>query len=619
MAAAATSPRISDEEMPELLALIHDSDSVELKLTVPESDQRSAVEALGHGPARGADPPGVLLRHARPRAATRRAWSCARGACSARATTRSSSCGRSSRRSSPASVRRTAGFGVEVDAMPGGFVCSGSMKAAVAPGARQGAVAGQRPLRKLFSKEQRAFYAAHAPAERRARRPHHARPDLRAQAASSGPRASTARWSPRCGSTRTTRASSSCPPSARRPTPSRSPRRRGRSSRQRGVDLSGEQQTKTKKALDVLQRAGATSVLMAPAGYGEQVTWQPAAPRVRPLRLARGVGRDRRVGRGRRRIVPGVSLERPGRGLLVAAVASRSSTRSCRRSSPPCGCRSCSRSASCSCCSPTRRAAAGRRDLPRTGCASTSFGDALLLSLVIAAVGIVLQVHLRHQRRRRVHAAASRAGSRAGRARSPAPTRPGSSSSRSTGCRCRCCAARSATGTCPTMARWIADHGYHLAEWETDLSSQTGASQAGILLGSNEDIPAFRWVEKETGTMMVCSSAGRLRGDRAPALDRHRPAHRRRREPRQPALRRGRSGDPHRQPHGRREAGEPRLPRLPGERLQRHPRCSSSTSGKSCWSGRRPRARSAATCARAGTAAAAIRSCAARCACSSAT
>jgi hypothetical protein len=56
------------------------------------------------------------------------------------------------------------------------------------------------------------------------------------------------------------------------------------------------------------------------------------------------------------------------------------------------------------------------------------------------------------------------------------------------------------------MARWIADDGYHLAEWETDLSSQTGASQAGILLGSNEDIPAFRWVEKETATMMVCSS-----------------------------------------------------------------------------------------------------------------
>jgi hypothetical protein len=31
-------------------------------------------------------------------------------------------------------------------------------------------------------------------------------------------------------------------------------------------------------------------------------------------------------------------------------------------------------------------------------------------------------------------------------------------------------------------------------EWETDLSSQTGATQAGILLGDNDDIPAFLWV-----------------------------------------------------------------------------------------------------------------------------
>ncbi len=61
-------------------------------------------------------------------------------------------------------------------------------------------------------------------------------------------------------------------------------------------------------------------------------------------------------------------------------------------------------------------------------------------------------------------------------------------------------------GSAPVMARWIAEHGYHLHEWETDLSSQTGASQAGILLGSNENIPAFRWVEKETGRLMVCSS-----------------------------------------------------------------------------------------------------------------
>ncbi|HWM10889.1 MAG TPA: phage holin family protein, partial [Solirubrobacteraceae bacterium] len=61
-------------------------------------------------------------------------------------------------------------------------------------------------------------------------------------------------------------------------------------------------------------------------------------------------------------------------------------------------------------------------------------------------------------------------------------------------------------GDAPTMARWQADGTHRLAEWETDLSSQTGASQAGILLGSNEDISAFRWVEKETGTMLTCSA-----------------------------------------------------------------------------------------------------------------
>src|SRR5205085_2355605 len=60
-------------------------------------------------------------------------------------------------------------------------------------------------------------------------------------------------------------------------------------------------------------------------------------------------------------------------------------------------------------------------------------------------------------------------------------------------------------GNAPEMARWVTEEGYELTEWETDLSSQTGASQAGILLGSNEDIPAFRWVEKESGRTMTCS------------------------------------------------------------------------------------------------------------------
>ncbi len=63
-------------------------------------------------------------------------------------------------------------------------------------------------------------------------------------------------------------------------------------------------------------------------------------------------------------------------------------------------------------------------------------------------------------------------------------------------------------GNAPTMARWLTDHDYRLTEWETDLSSQTGASQAGILLGSNAGIPAFRWVEKESATLMTCSAPG---------------------------------------------------------------------------------------------------------------
>jgi uncharacterized membrane protein YvlD (DUF360 family) len=61
-------------------------------------------------------------------------------------------------------------------------------------------------------------------------------------------------------------------------------------------------------------------------------------------------------------------------------------------------------------------------------------------------------------------------------------------------------------GNAPTMARWLQEGTHRLTEWEPDLSSQTGASQAGILLGSNEDIPAFRWVEKETGRLMTCSA-----------------------------------------------------------------------------------------------------------------
>ena len=51
-------------------------------------------------------------------------------------------------------------------------------------------------------------------------------------------------------------------------------------------------------------------------------------------------------------------------------------------------------------------------------------------------------------------------------------------------------------GFMPTLSRWLENGSHKLTVWETDLSSQTGASQAGILHGNNNDIPAFRWVEK---------------------------------------------------------------------------------------------------------------------------
>ncbi len=61
-------------------------------------------------------------------------------------------------------------------------------------------------------------------------------------------------------------------------------------------------------------------------------------------------------------------------------------------------------------------------------------------------------------------------------------------------------------GYMPTVERWIKEGNHTLREWETDLSSQTGASQAGILHGNNTNITAFRWIEKEHENKMVqCS------------------------------------------------------------------------------------------------------------------
>lgn len=56
----------------------------------------------------------------------------------------------------------------------------------------------------------------------------------------------------------------------------------------------------------------------------------------------------------------------------------------------------------------------------------------------------------------------------------------------------------------PTVAQWL-ERSHRIASWRTDWSSQTGASQLGILHGSNFDVPAFRWYEKDTGEVVVCN------------------------------------------------------------------------------------------------------------------
>ncbi|MGZ4892075.1 MAG: phage holin family protein, partial [Halobacteriota archaeon] len=61
-------------------------------------------------------------------------------------------------------------------------------------------------------------------------------------------------------------------------------------------------------------------------------------------------------------------------------------------------------------------------------------------------------------------------------------------------------------GYMPTLAGWLEAGSHVITPWETDLSSQTGASQAGILHGNNEDLPAFRWVEKNHGNKVMVST-----------------------------------------------------------------------------------------------------------------
>jgi uncharacterized membrane protein YvlD (DUF360 family) len=63
-----------------------------------------------------------------------------------------------------------------------------------------------------------------------------------------------------------------------------------------------------------------------------------------------------------------------------------------------------------------------------------------------------------------------------------------------------------AAGKTKTMRRWLQSGSHVLVPWETDLSSQTSASQAGLLHGHNGEIPAFRWFDKDLGKVIVSSN-----------------------------------------------------------------------------------------------------------------
>jgi hypothetical protein len=154
-------PTLTDEALAEMLSLIQGAGSVELKLTIPEPSQRSTVLGLGMDPL-GAqvrlvhffDTPDLQLESAGVVVRGRRV--AGRGDDSVvklRPVVPSEL---------PRKVRESRWCMVEVDAMPGGFVCSASMKG-MPDTAVQDVAAGAAPLRKLFSKEQRAFFADHAP------------------------------------------------------------------------------------------------------------------------------------------------------------------------------------------------------------------------------------------------------------------------------------------------------------------------------------------------------------------------------------------------------------------------------------------------------------------------
>ena len=154
--------RLTDEQRADLLELTKEADSVELKLTVPDSERGKTVAALGMDPLNAQirqvfffDTPDLDLNQNGVVVRARRIQG------------RGDDSVVKLRPVVPADIeedRRSKGLGVEVDAMPGGYVCSASLSADHGSKAVKRVVAGKRAITSLFTDDQRAFYTAHAPA-----------------------------------------------------------------------------------------------------------------------------------------------------------------------------------------------------------------------------------------------------------------------------------------------------------------------------------------------------------------------------------------------------------------------------------------------------------------------
>ncbi len=153
---------LNDEKMAEVLSLLEHADKVELKVMVPDRDRHSAIAALDIEVLEAEirqviffDTPSLKLNRSGVVVRARRSRSGGDTVIKLRPFVPSEF---------PGKLRRSSGFSVELDAMPGTFVCSASLKGKADNSAIKQVVRGEQPVRSLFSSEQRALYKKHAPA-----------------------------------------------------------------------------------------------------------------------------------------------------------------------------------------------------------------------------------------------------------------------------------------------------------------------------------------------------------------------------------------------------------------------------------------------------------------------